>query len=156
MKRLTIFLLICLSLAVATASARVIKGQVISAYDTTVVEGADCRLMSGDRQVNYWRSNDDGTFAVASDDEGTLRLEIEKERFSTTEILIKGGSDDVNLGPVFLEKGVELNEVTVTTNQVSHSKGRTIVYPSASEVKASSTSIELFQKLPWRAGRRPD
>lgn len=148
MKRLSILLIICLSLAVEVASARVVRGRVFSADDTTVVVGADCRLMSGDRLVNSWRSNADGSFAVASDDKGTLRLEVEKHGYSTTEILIKGGSDDVDLGPVFLEKSVELKEVSVTANQVVYTKGRTIVYPSASEVKASSTSIELFQKLP--------
>lgn len=148
MKRLSTLVLLILSLAIQSASARVVKGRVFSSADTTVVVGADCRLMSGDRQVNSWRSNADGSFAVASGDKGSLRLEVEKHGFSTTEILIKGGSDDVDLGPVFLEKSVELKEVSVTTNQVIHSKGRTIVYPSASEVKASSTSIELFQKLP--------
>lgn len=148
MKRLSTLVLLILSLAIQSASARVVKGRVFSSADTTVVVGADCRLMSGDRLVNSWRSNADGSFAVASDDKGTLRLEVEKHGYSTTEILIKGGSDDVDLGPVFLEKSVELKEVSVTANQVVYTKGRTIVYPSASEVKASSTSIELFQKLP--------
>lgn len=148
MKHLSLFLLFILSLAIHTVNARVIKGRVFSAVDTTVVEGADCRLLSGDKLVNSWRSNVDGTFAVASDDKGTLKLEVVKIGFSTTEILIKGGSNDVNLGQVFLEKSVELKEVSVTANQVVQSRGRTIVYPSASEVKASSTSIELFQKLP--------
>lgn len=148
MKRLSTLVLLILGLAIQSASARVVRGRVFSAVDTAVVVGADCRLMSGDRQVNSWRSNADGTFAVASGDKGTLRLEVEKHGFSTTEILIKGGSDDVDLGPVFLEKSVELKEVSVTANQVVYTKGRTIVYPSASEVKASSTSIELFQKLP--------
>ena len=148
MKRLSTLVLLILSLAIQSASARVVKGRVFSSADTTVVVGADCRLMSGDRQVNSWRSNADGSFAVASGDKGSPRLEVEKHGFSTTEILIKGGSDDVDLGPVFLEKSVELKEVSVTANQVVYTKGRTIVYPSASEVKASSTSIELFQKLP--------
>lgn len=148
MKRLSTLVLLILSLAIQSASARVVKGRVFSSADTTVVVGADCRLMSGDRMVNSWRSNADGSFAVASGDKGSLRLEVEKHGYSTTEILIKGGSDDVDLGPVFLEKSVELKEVSVTANQVVYTKGRTIVYPSASEVKASSTSIELFQKLP--------
>ena len=43
---------------------------------------------------------------LQSDDKGTLKLEVVKIGFSTTEILIKGGSNSVNLGPVFLEKGV--------------------------------------------------
>ena len=104
--------------------------------------------MSGDKLLNSWRSNVDGTFAVASDDKGTLKLEVVKIGFSTTEILIKGGSNNVNLGPVFLEKSVELKEVSVTANEIVHSKGRTIVYPSAATVKASATSIDMFQKLP--------
>lgn len=148
MKRVSTLALLILGLAVQSASARVVRGRVFSAVDTAVVVGADCRLMSGDRQVNSWRSNADGTFAVASGDKGTLRLEVGMHGFSTTEILIKSGSDDVNLGPVFLEKIVVLKELSVTADQVVYSKGRIIIYPSSSEVKASSTSIELFQKLP--------
>ncbi len=148
MKNLSLFLLFILSLAIQPINARVIQGRVFSAVDTTVVEGADCRLMSGDKLLNSWRSNVDGTFAVASDDKGTLKLEVVKIGFSTTEILIKGGSNNVNLGPVFLEKSVELKEVSVTANEIVHSKGRTIVYPSAATVKASATSIDMFQKLP--------
>ena len=91
MKNLSLFLLFILSLAIQPINARVIQGRVFSAVDTTVVEGADCRLMSGDKLLNSWRSNVDGTFAVASDDKGTLKLEVVKIGFSTTEILIKGG-----------------------------------------------------------------
>ena len=79
MKRVSTLALLILGLAIQSASARVVKGRVFSSADTTVVVGADCRLMSGDRQVNSWRSNADGSFAVASGDKGTLRLEVEKK-----------------------------------------------------------------------------
>lgn len=148
MKRLTIFLLICLSLAVASTSARTIAGCVASAADSTWVGGAMCKLMSDDKLLSEATTNGEGAFAIATDIRDMLKLEIGMDGYSSTEIVIKEGNKDIDLGIIFIDKGVELNEVTVTTNQVLHPKGRTIVYPSASEVKASSTSIELFQKLP--------
>ncbi len=148
MKRLTIFLLICLSLAVASTSARTIAGRVASAADSTWVGGATCKLMSDDKLLSEATTNGEGAFAIATDIRDMLKLEIGMDGYSSTEIVIKEGNKYIDLGIIFIDKGVELNEVTVTTNQVIHSKGRTIVYPSASEVKASSTSIELFQKLP--------
>ncbi|MDE6402910.1 MAG: hypothetical protein K2K86_03775, partial [Muribaculaceae bacterium] len=63
-------------------------------------------------------------------------------------IIIESGSKNLNLGTIYLDEGVALNEVTVTSNSVIKSKGRTIIYPSSSDIKSSATSISLFQKLP--------
>ena len=41
-----------------------------------------------------------------------------------------------------------LGEVTVEANQVIHSKGKMMIYPTKADVKASSSSLSLFQKLP--------
>jgi len=67
--------------------------------------------------------------------------------FNTTEIMI-ASDKDVNVGMVYLSGGITLNEVEATANQLIESRGRTIIIPSSSDVKASSTSIKLFQKLP--------
>lgn len=47
----------------------------------------------------------------------------------------------------YMSDAVALGEVTVTARSGVDSKGRMIVFPSDSEVKASGTSISLFQKL---------
>lgn len=67
--------------------------------------------------------------------------------FNTAEIMIDK-SGDVKVGDVYITEGVALDEVTVTAGQMTESRGRTILFPSASDVKASSTAISLFQKLP--------
>lgn len=68
--------------------------------------------------------------------------------FSATNIIIESGSKDLNIGTVYLDEGVTLNELTVTGNSVIKSKGRTIIYPSVSDVRSSATTLSLFQKLP--------
>lgn len=68
--------------------------------------------------------------------------------FNTAEIMIDK-SGDVKVGDVYITEGVALDEVTVTAGQMTESRGRTILFPSASDVKASSTAISLFQKLPF-------
>lgn len=68
--------------------------------------------------------------------------------YSPTSVIIEAGGRNLNIGTVYLDAGVTLDEVTVTGNTVVHSKGRTIVYPSGSDVSASGTAIGLFQKLP--------
>ncbi len=77
-----------------------------------------------------------------------MNLEISMIGFSSTTIIIESGSKNLNLGTIYLDEGVALNEVTVTSNSVIKSKGRTIIYPSASDLKSSATSISLFKKLP--------
>lgn len=68
--------------------------------------------------------------------------------FSPTNIIIEPGSKNMNIGVVYLDEGVMLDEVQVSGNTVVNKNGRTIVYPSSADVKASATSISLFQKLP--------
>ena len=58
------------------------------------------------------------------------------------------GGDDINLGKIYLNEGKLLQEVVVSGDRMVESKGRTIIYPSIADVKASSTSLSLFLKLP--------
>lgn len=44
--------------------------------------------------------------------------------------------------------GGELGEVTVTVQETRQSKGMTVVVPTGADVKASSTALSLFEKLP--------
>ena len=147
MPRFTNFLL-SLILSISTLSARTIQGIVLSSTDSTAVVGASCRLMVGDKLIAGATVSDAGEFAIETDMKSALHLEISMAGFSSTDIIIESGGKSLNIGTVYLDEGITLNEVTVTGNGVVSSIGRTIVYPSSADVRASATAIGLFQKLP--------
>lgn len=130
-----------------TLSARTISGVVYSDSDSTSVVGASCRLFSGDNFIGGTATDGRGAFELDTDIKSKLRLEVSMTGFNTAEIMIDK-SGDVKVGDVYITEGVALDEVTVTAGQMTESRGRTILFPSASDVKASSTAISLFQKLP--------
>lgn len=120
----------------------------MSSNDSTAVAGATCRLMSEGELITGATADAVGTFLLETNLKTSLNLEVSMTGYSSTDVIIDAGSKNVNIGTIYLDQGVTLDEVTVTGNQVVHSKGRTIVYPSSSDVRASSTSVSLFQKLP--------
>lgn len=130
-----------------TLSARTISGVVYSDGDSTSVVGASCRLFSGGNFIGGIATDGRGAFELDTDIKSKLRLEVSMTGFNTAEIMIDK-SGDVKVGDVYITEGVALDEVTVTAGQMTESRGRTILFPSASDVKASSTAISLFQKLP--------
>lgn len=147
MIRLTILTLTLLC-SVSVLNARTIQGIVVSSNDTTAVAGASCRLMSDGRLITGASTGADGSFSLETGLKSALNLEISMTGYSPTDVIIEPGGRNLNIGTVYLDDGVTLDEVTVTGNTVVHSKGRTIVYPSGSDVSASGTAIGLFQKLP--------
>lgn len=130
-----------------TLSARTISGVIYSDSDSTSVVGASCRLFSGDNFIGGTATDGRGAFELDTDIKSKLRLVVSMTGFNTAEIMIDK-SGDVKVGDVYITEGVALDEVTVTAGQMTESRGRTILFPSASDVKASSTAISLFQKLP--------
>ncbi len=146
MTRFTI-LIAAIFLSIVNMSARTIQGEVRSDKDSTVVIGATCRLMSGSQFINGVTTDYNGEFAISTALKSKLILEISMTGFNPTEIVIES-DNSVNVGTVYLSEGVTLDEVQVTSNSMVDAKGRTIVFPAGSDVKASSTAISLFQKLP--------
>lgn len=147
MARFTI-LLLSLCCSVAAISARTIQGVVLSSNDSTAAVGATCRLMSGGKLIAGDAANSNGGFALETGVKSELNLEISMTGYASTNIIIKSGSKDLNLGTIYLDGNANLKEVTVTGNSVINSDGRTIIYPSAADVRASATSLSLFMKLP--------
>lgn len=143
-----ITILILLISPLMAISARTIQGHVLSSNDSTAVAGATCRLISEGKLITGVAADAVGAFLLETNLKTSLNLEVSMTGYSSTDVIIDAGSKNVNIGTIYLDQGVTLDEVTVTGNQVVHSKGRTIVYPSSSDVRASSTSVSLFQKLP--------
>lgn len=56
------------------------------------------------------------------------------------DVIVESGAKNIDIGIIYLDDAKNLQEITVTGNSMVHSQGRTIVYPSSADVKASSTS----------------
>lgn len=133
--------------SVLSVSARTIQGVVLSDNDSTAVAGASCKLISGTKYLSGTTTAVNGKFELSTDFKEKLLLEISMPGYDTTEIVV-GANGNIDAGTVYLTEGTTLKEVEVTANSMIESKGRTILFPAASDVKASSTAISLFQKLP--------
>lgn len=87
-------------------------------------------------------------FTLETDNKSSLTLEVGMDGYSTTQIIIETGDATLNVGTIYLDDSITLNDIMETANSTISSKGRTIVYPSIQDVKSSSSSISLFQKHP--------
>ncbi|MCM1337500.1 MAG: carboxypeptidase-like regulatory domain-containing protein [Candidatus Amulumruptor caecigallinarius] len=134
-------------LSVTAIYGRTIEGEVRAENDSTAIAGASCRLMAGEQFIAGVTTNEDGRFEISTKETEEVRLEISMTGYASAEILIKAG-ESMNVGTVYLTDGVRLGEVQVTAHSIMEVKGRTVIFPSVADVKASSTSIGLFQKLP--------
>ena len=140
---------------IVCAQARTIQGRVLNAADSTQLAGADCRIIAGGKTIQLTPTRTDGTFSLDTDTQTGASLEIEKTGFAPAYVTLPDGRKSVDIGNVYLEKSTELGEVTVTANSAVLKDGKTIVYPSIAEIKASPTALSLFQKLPL-PGLLPD
>ena len=132
----------------ASASARTLVGLVYSDSTNTVVADAVCILYEGDKELSRTATGEDGIFRLQTDSEAALAVEIDKPGFSGTVVVVEAGSKNQDLGYIALSEASTLDELEVKGTEVVHSKGRTIVYPSEADLKASSTTLSLLQKLP--------
>jgi len=128
-------------------SARTIQGEVRSDKDSTAVAGATCRLMSGTQFIKGVTTDNKGVFEITTDIKSKLTLEVSTAGFIPTDIVIESDKN-VNVGTIYLTEGTALDEVQVTAKSMTDIKGRTVIFPSGADVRASSTAISLFQKLP--------
>ncbi len=147
MKRFLLSVLFAIFM-VSASHAREIWGAVVSDTDSLPVSGALCELRLEGKVVSEVNTGEKGMFSFSIDGKQPLELKISKAGFSPTEIVVESGSGNLNLGIVILSKGMVLEELTVSGRTDFESDGRTIVFPSKADVKASSTSICLLQKLP--------
>lgn len=134
--------------AISQLNARTIQGVILSSEDSTPIGGAECILMCDTTVLSTAVADTQGAFTLQTDLNRELSLTLSAPRYATTSVIIENGAKNLNLGTIMLDPGTDLQELTVTAGSVIHSKGRTIVYPSGADVRASATSLSLFQKLP--------
>ncbi len=143
----SLILLAALLLSIPTLRARTIQGEVRSDNDSTVIVGALCRLMSGSQFINGVTTGPDGKFEIDTNVKTALNLQVSMTGYNTTDIVIESGKS-INVGTVYLSEGRTLDAVEVTAGSFTDAKGRMIIFPSGADVRASSSSLSLFQKLP--------
>lgn len=143
-----VLLFVTITISSINVNARTIKGVILSATDSTAIVGASCRLISDSTVVKTSISDNQGMFTLESDNKSSLTLEVGMVGYATTQIIIETGDITLNIGTIYLDDSITLNDIMVTANSAISSKGRTIIYPSIQDIKSSSSSISLFQKLP--------
>lgn len=133
----------------STLSARNIVGKVVAEDDSTAVVGAICELKVKNSVIAKTVTDNNGAFAIDVKSKAGAGLVVSMTGFSHTDILIPEGSKNIDLGTLYLSSNTQLGEVTVSATHVMDGKdGRTIVIPSALDVKASESTLSLFDKLP--------
>ena len=141
-------ILTIMTLLILPAKARDIRGRVIAEQDTTPVASAKCILTADGRQVSETTTDPSGSFSISTPLKGNLILTIDKDDYNPTDVIVESGAKEVDLGIVWLSSGTMLDDLQVEGSVTFDAKGRTIVYPSQADVKASPNSLSLFSKLP--------
>ncbi len=124
-----------------------IKGRVFSESDSTALAGATCRLFAGTVPLTTTQTADDGSFSLTSKDGSSLTLLIENVGYTSSDISLEGVKKSIDLGTIYLSDAKDLQELVVTADGRRESRGKTIVIPSATDVKASSDALSLLRKL---------
>ncbi len=131
-----------------TIAARTITGRVLSDADSCALAGAVCRIsVQEGSEIAAATADDDGLFSITTDNTSPLDIQLSMVGFSSTVIKVQGGRHNVALGDIYLSEGIALQGLTVTAQQRTESRGRTLVYPSKADIGASPTAASLFQKL---------
>ncbi len=128
--------------------ARQIGGQVLSDNDSTQVIGALCEVTINGTSVTKTATDADGKFIINLEGKSEATLTLSAPGYGVTDVVIPSGGRDIKDMVIYLPDAIDLQAVTVEANAVTHRNGRSIVYPSAQDIKASHTAIDLFQILP--------
>lgn len=153
MIRLTIltFTLLC---SVSVLNARTIQGIVLSSNDSTAVAGASCRLLSDGRLITGASTGADGSFSLETGLKSALNLEISMTGYSPTDVIIEPGGRSLNIGTVYLDDGVTLDEVTVTGILSSIRKDARLSIPPARMSAPQAPPSVCFRNFPFPDCRR--
>ena len=131
---------------VISANIRIF-GKVMSENDSTEIIGASCRLLAADNRSLTVQSDLNGMFSFDREPSEKFTLNIEAPGCSDYEITLEGLSNDIDLGTIYLSPANDLQELVVIADSRRESRGKTIVIPSATDVKASSDALSLLRKL---------
>ena len=126
-----------------------ISGRVLSACDSLPIPGATILIEDFESKlIKGGVSGSDGAFTLNVGKHNQINLAISLVGFITEQIQVKGFSENINVGVVFLKENNQMiDEVVVTADNMIHKADKSIIYPSEIQRKVSSSSLSLLQNL---------
>lgn len=137
------FLSITLQLSGQTITGRLIdEDKQPVGFANVVLQQMDSSFVAGSI------SKDNGEFSVTAKAEGNYILVVSFIGYNTERILIKGLMKKQSIGNITLTTTNQtLNAVTVTASNTSRKIDKQLVMPTQSQIKASSSGVDLLAKL---------
>lgn len=147
--KLSLLLCFIASLYSAQLFGQSISGRVLSACDSLPIPGATILIEDLEsKQIKGGVSGSDGTFELNVGKQNQINLSISFVGFVTEQIQVKGFSENINVGEVFLKENYQmLDEVVITSDNIINTIDKSIVYPTDIQLKVSSSSLSLLQNL---------
>lgn len=124
-----------------------LSGRILSEADSTVVSFAVGKVLVTEKPVASFQSDENGQFCTDIPQERDILIRIESPGFADYEVEIEGMKKNTDIGTIYMSEVALLKEVVVTAEGKMERMGKTIVIPSASDVRASADAISLLQKL---------
>jgi len=126
-----------------------ISGKIIDKVNSSPIEYANISLHTSDSVfVQGVNSDEGGYFAMNNAKTGNYLLTVSYLGYETSYLSIDKSNYNSNLGNIALEpSSILLNEATVTAQSVINKADRKLITPSGAQVKASTSGMDLLQKL---------
>ncbi|MDN5552789.1 TonB-dependent receptor [Prevotella sp.] len=146
-KRITIALLLFLSVCCAKANTYSIKGKLISNKD--IVDYASVILQKQDSSfVSGVTSDKNGQFIFENINNGDYKIVITSLGFDDKSINIKLLNNNIELGNISMESAThQLNEVVVSAAKVIRTSDKQVALPTKFQIKASTNGIDLLRAM---------
>lgn len=143
--------LLCITVSLCSVQlfGQSISGRVLSAVDSLPIPGATILIEDLEpKSIKGGVSGSDGVFTLNVGKQDQISLAVSSVGFLTEQIQVKGFSENINIGDVFLEANNQiLDEAVVTADNMIHKVDKSIIYPSEIQRKVSSSSLSLLQNL---------
>lgn len=146
-KRITIALLLFITVCCAKANTYSVKGKLIS--NKNIVDYASVILQKHDSSfVSGVTSDKNGQFFFENLNNGDYRIVITSLGFDDKSINIKLQNENLELGNISMESAThQLQEVVVSAAKVIRTSDKQVALPTKFQIKASNNGIELLRAM---------
>ena len=148
-RKITGLLLCCVLLQGVYASVIDIKGRVLQVQNGEAIEMSNVVLQTKDSVYVKGTITDLlGDFIFSKIEEGDYRIVISSIGYKTQYIDVNGFRQDLRLDEILMEEDMVLLEsVTVTASASTSRSDRKVIFPTESQLKASTNGLDLLQQL---------
>lgn len=131
-----------------TAQTHSIKGTVVNESDSVPIAYASLKIFGSDSvQYSNHLANSDGKFEIKIPLKN-YTLVVSSIGFFANKVYVANSGRQIDLGVIRLKENTkELNEVTVYGTSIIEDVTKTIAYPTAQQLKASTNGIDLLQSM---------